>query len=260
MTKIIAIANQKGGVGKTTSAINIGIGIARMGYRVLLIDADPQANMTQALGYDAPDELENTLSDVIENIMNDRDTDPSETILEHSEGVHLIPSNVDLFGAEMSLFREMGRETIFRRYIEQISDRYDYILIDCMPSLGILTVNALVCADSVLIPTQAAYLSVKGLEQLLSVIGKVRKQMNPKLAVEGILLTMYNARTNYSRDIRELVKSAYGNDIKVFTQEIPVSVRAAEVSAVGKSIYTYDPKGKVAEAYKTVCEEVIANE
>ena len=256
MAKIIAIANQKGGVGKTTTTVSLGTGLAKQGKSVLLIDADAQANLTESLGYSRPDELDITLSDIIGNIINDKDITPSEGILKHQEGVDLVPANIDLSGVEVSLINAMSRETIFKRYLDIVKDEYDYILIDCMPSLGILTVNALVCADSVLIPAQAAFLSLKGLEQLLSIIGKVKRQMNKNLQIEGILLTMFDSRTNYAKDIKQLLNNSYGEAIKVFDQVIPVSVRAAETSATGKSIYLHDPTGKVAAAYEAICQEV----
>lgn len=260
MTKIIAIANQKGGVGKTTTAVSLGIGLVNLGYRVLLIDADPQANLTQSLGFDAPDELKITLSTIMGKIASDTDPEQSEGILMHQEGIELLPASIELSGLEISLVNAMSRETILKRYVESLGASYDYIIIDCMPSLGVLTVNALVCADSVLIPAQASYLSLKGLEQLLMVIGRVRKQMNRELKVEGIILTMFDSRTNYAKDIRKLLEDSYGRQIKIFEQVIPVSVRAAETSAAGKSIFKYDPLGKVAEAYNGICQEVIRHE
>lgn len=260
MAKIIAIANQKGGVGKTTTAVNLGTGLARYGKRVLLIDADAQANLTECLGFEAPDELETTLSDIIEKTVNGDIISPHEGILRHQEGTELLPSNISLSGAEMSLSNVMCRETILRRYIGMVSDAYDYILIDCMPSLGVLTINALACADSVIIPAQAEYLPVKGLEQLLKVIGMVKLQMNPGLEIEGILLTMFNARTILSREIRETLTEAYGGNIRIFETQIPRSVKASETCCEGKSIYMHDPDGKVAKAYENLCREVLENE
>ena len=260
MAKIIAIANQKGGVGKTTTAVNLGTGLVRHGKRVLLIDADAQANLTECLGFEAPDELDMTLSDIIEKTVNGDILSPGEGILKHGEGTELIPSNISLSGVEMSLSNVMCRETILRRYVEMVSGLYDYILIDCMPSLGVLTINALACADSVIIPAQAEYLPVKGLEQLLKVIGMVKFQMNPGLEIEGILLTMFNSRTNLSKEIKEILTEAYGGSIRIFETQIPRSVKASETCAEGKSIYLYDPEGKVAKAYESLCMEVLANE
>ena len=180
-----------------------------------------------------------------------------EGILHHEEGVDLIPANISLSGMEVSLVNAMSRETILKQLIEPMKRQYDFILLDCMPSLGMLTVNALAAADNVLIPVQAQYLSAKGLEQLLQTVNKVRRQINPKLRIEGILLTMVDGRTNYAKDISNLIRETYGSKIKVFGTDIPHSVRAAEISAEGKSIFRHDPKGKVAEAYRVLTKEVV---
>ncbi len=259
MCKVIAVANQKGGVGKTVTCVNLGIGLAREGKRVLMIDADPQGSLTISLGYPEPDKMENTLSTVLMNVINDEEFDPEEGLLHHAEGVDILPGNIELSGMEISLIGVISRETILKAYVERVRAKYDYIIIDCMPSLGILTVNALACADSVLIPVQAAYLPVKGLQQLIKTIGRVKRQLNPKLQVEGILLTMVDNRTNYAKDIALQVYDAYSSSIKVFDCEIPLSVRAAEISAEGSSLYVYDPKGKAAFAYTSLIKEVISN-
>lgn len=260
MCRVIAIANQKGGVGKTTTTSNLGIGLEKQGKKVLLIDADAQGSLTASLGFTEPDKLEKTLASVMANIINDVDMPEDYGILRHEEGIDLLPGNIELSGLEVSLVNIMSRELVLRSYIEQIKDRYDYILIDCMPSLGMLTINAFACADSILIPVQAAYLPVKGLEQLIKTIGKVRRQINPKLSIEGILLTMVDSRTNYARDISALLLEVYGVRVKIFQNSIPFSVRAAEISAEGISIYQHDPKGKVANAYEMLTEEVLGNE
>ena len=244
MCKIIAIANQKGGVGKTTTTSNLGIGLAKQGKRVLLIDADAQGSLTASLGFTEPDKLEETLATVMANIINDVEMEYDYGILRHEEGIDLMPGNIELSGLEVSLVKE----------------RYDYILIDCMPSLGMITINAFACADSILIPVQAAYLPVKGLEQLIKTIGKVKRQINPKLSIEGILLTMVDCRTNYAKDISALLIENYGSKVRIFENSIPISVRAAEISAEGVSIYQHDPKGKVASAYQSLTEEVLGNE
>lgn len=260
MCKIIAIANQKGGVGKTTTTSNLGIGLAKQGKRVLLIDADAQGSLTASLGFTEPDKLEETLATVMANIINDVEIKDDYGILRHEEGVDLMPGNIELSGLEVSLVNVMSRELVMRSYIEQVKERYDYILIDCMPSLGMITINAFACADSILIPVQAAYLPVKGLEQLIKTIGKVKRQINPKLEIEGILLTMVDNRTNYAKDISTLLIENYGSRVKIFKESIPMSVRAAEISAEGVSIYQHDPNGKVASAYQSLTEEVLADE
>ena len=258
MCKIIAIANQKGGVAKTTTTINLGVGLSKVGKRVMLIDADPQGHLTMGLGF--PKNLRVTLKTMMENIIMGLEFDPREAILHHEEGIDLMPGNIELSGLEVSLVNVMIRERIMQEYISMVRDYYDYILIDCMPSLGMITINAFACADSILIPVQAAYLPVKGLQQLIKTIGKVKRQINPKLEIEGILLTMVDSRTNYARDISAMLKEAYGSRVKIFTNIIPISVRAAEISAEGVSIYKHDPKGKVASAYNSLTEEVLANE
>ncbi|MGN0375266.1 MAG: ParA family protein [Butyrivibrio sp.] len=260
MCKVIAVANQKGGVGKTTTTSNLGIGLAKSGKKVLLIDADAQGSLTASLGYTEPDSMEITLATVMGKLINDEDMEPMEGIIHHEEGVDLMPGNIELSGLEVSLVNVMSRERILMEYINIVGEYYDYILIDCMPSLGMVTINAFACADSVLIPVQAAYLPVKGLEQLIKTIGKVKRQLNSKLEIEGILLTMVDSRTNYARDISSMLKEAYGNRVRIFTNNIPISVRAAEISAEGVSIYKHDPKGKVSQAYNALTEEVLANE
>ena len=201
----------------------------------MLIDADAQGSLTASLGYTEPDRLEVTLATVMGNLINDEVIEPMEGILHHEEGIDLMPGNIELSGLEVSLVNVMSRERIMREYIGIVADYYDYILIDCMPSLGMITINAFSCADSILIPVQAAYLPVKGLQQLIKTIGKVKRQINPKLEIEGILLTMVDSRTNYAKDISAMLQEAYGSKIRIFANNIPISVRAAEISAEGIS-------------------------
>ncbi len=256
---VMAVVNQKGGTGKTTTCENLGIGLVREGKRVLLVDTDPQGSLTIALGNARPDDLQVTLTDLMEKVMQEQSIAPGEGILTHEEGVDLVPANITLSGLEVAMVNAMSRETILKQYLETVKDRYDFILLDCMPSLGMLTVNALAASDQVLIPVQANYLSAKGLEQLLQTVNKVKRQINPKLKIEGILLTMVDARTNYAKEISALIRDTYGGRLKVYDTDIPRSVRAAEISAEGVSIFAHDPGGKVAEAYKTLTKEVIAN-
>ena len=256
---VIAIANQKGGTAKTTTCENLGIGLAQQGQDVLLVDADPQGSLTIALGFQRPDEMEPTLSDMMERIIREEPILPCEGVLRHEEGVDLMPGNIALSGLEASLVNVMSRETILKQYLDTLKDRYDYILLDGSPSLGMLTINMLSAADSVLVPVQAQYLSAKGLEQLLTTISKVKRQINPKLRIEGVLLTMVDGRTNYNREIGDLIRETYGKKIRIYDTPIPRSVRAAEISAEGKSIYKHDPKGKVAEAYRQLTKDVLAD-
>ena len=255
-SKVIAITNQKGGVGKTTTAINLGIGLANKGKRVLLIDADQQASMSTALGIRDPDHLNVTLATIMQNIIDEKAFPDDYGIWQHPEGVAFMPANIELSGMETRLVNTMSREFVLKTYIDQIRGNYDYILIDCMPSLGLMNINALVAADSIVIPCQPNYLSTKGLNLLLGSVMKVRRTINPSLKIEGVLMTMVDGRTNNAKEIISTLRQNVGTNIRVFDTEIPHSVRAAECSLTGQSIYAYDRNGKVAQAYEEFTKEV----
>ena len=234
MGKVISVANQKGGVAKSTTTLNLGVGLARQGKKVLLIDADPQGSLTASLGYVEPDDIGTTLATIMMNIINDEEIAEDEGILHHEEQVDLLPANIELSALEVTMSNVMSRELIMKEYIDTMRSRYDYILIDCMPSLGMMTINALVASDMVLIPVQAAYLPVKGLQQLIRTISMVKKRLNRKLTIQGILLTMVDFRTNYAKDIASRVRETYGSKISIFENVIPLSVKVAEASRKGK--------------------------
>ena len=255
--KVIALTNQKGGVGKTTTAVNLGVGLAKQGKRVLLIDADAQANLTMALGYSRPDDLPITLSTIMQNIIDDKSFDVSQGILSHSEGVDLLPSNIELSGFEVRLINAMSRERVLKTYVNEVKKNYDYVLIDCMPSLGMITINALAAADSVVIPTQPHYLSAKGLELLLRSVSMVKRQINPKLRIDGILMT------NESREASEfksycvayMASSRYGVDTRGFNfSRLPKELAETDTQAFkGELGSMRDVLGEIqSEMYKSM--------
>ncbi len=258
--KVIAVTNQKGGVGKTTTAINLGIGLANQEKRVLLIDSDQQASMSSALGIRDPDHLDVTLATIMQNIIDEKEFPDDFGIWQHPEGIAFVPANIELSGMETRLVNTMSREYVLKAYVDQVRKNYDYILIDCMPSLGMMNINALVAADSLVIPCQPNYLSTKGLNLLLGSVMKVRRTINPSLKIDGILLTMVDGRTNHAKDIIAALRQSVGTNIRVFDAEIPRSVRVAEASMEGQSIYAYDRKGKAAVAYEALTKEVLDNE
>jgi chromosome partitioning protein len=257
--KITAICNQKGGVTKTTTTVNLGVGLAMQGKKVALADMDPQADLTAALGWRDTDALPITLADIMEKTINDEHFDPFSAILHHEEGIDLIPANIELSGIEMSLVNAMSREFTLKNYLSRIKHEYDRIIIDCPPSLSMLTINALAAADSVIVPVQAQYLPAKGMTQLMRTIGKVRKQINPGLKVDGILLTLADMRTNLARITADTLRQQYGSMLKIYKTQIPIAVKAAETSASGKSIFAYDKTGKAAQAYAEFTKEVLAD-
>ena len=258
--KVIAIANQKGGVGKTTTAVNLGVALGISGKKVLLIDADPQGSLTKSCKIDNADadKLEVTLSELMAYEMTGEDKDYIllNNSIKQFETVDLIPSNISLSGTETALFNCMSRESVLKRTIEPLKQKYDVILIDCMPSLGMMTINALAAADSVIIPCEPSFLSVKGLDLLLHSIAKIKRQINPELKIDGVLMTMVDSRTVNAREITSALRDAMGNSINVFNIEIPRSVRATECPNAGESIFVHDPGGKVAEAYALLTKEV----
>ncbi|MDU4697364.1 MULTISPECIES: ParA family protein [Paenibacillus] len=253
MSKIIAIANQKGGVGKTTTSVNLGAGLAAIGKKVLLIDIDPQGNTTSGVGINKAD-VANCIYDVLINEVH-----PKEAIAHTEiENLHIIPATIQLAGAEIELVPTISREVRLKKSLQPIRHLYDYILIDCPPSLGILTINSLTAADSVLIPIQCEYYALEGLSQLLNTVRLVQKHLNTSLQIEGVLLTMFDARTNLGIQVIEEVKKYFQQ--KVYKTVIPRNVRLSEAPSHGQSIITYDPRSKGAEVYLELAKEVVSYE
>lgn len=255
--KVIAITNQKGGVGKTTTTVNLGVGLARQGRRVLLLDADPQGSLSISLGIKQPDDLSVSLATIMQGVIEDESVPVDTAVHHHAEGVDFIPANIELSGIDVSLVNTMSREHVLKTHVTELRKHYDYVLIDCMPSLGMMPINALVAADSVIIPSQPNFLSTKGLNLLMRSIARVKRQINPSLNIDGILLTMVDSRTNNAKAIIASLRSTVGQNLRVFNSEIPYSVRAAECSNEGKSIFAHDKHGKVAQAYDALAQEVI---
>jgi chromosome partitioning protein len=258
MCKVIAICNQKGGVGKTSTAVNVGFELAASGKRVLLIDADPQGDLTSSLGIDQPDLLDITIATVMHDTVNDKSGSVKSAIMSHLDGLDFIPANIDLAAIEVLLASVMSREYILREIIDPLKESYDYILIDCMPSLGMITINVLTAAESIIIPVQAQYLPAKGMTQLISTVQKIQKKMNPNLNIMGIVLSMVSRQTNHQGAIKNFLRENYGESIRIFDTEIPFSVVAAETSMSGRSMRQFRKakNSKVAVAYKEFTQEV----
>lgn len=252
MGKIIAVANQKGGVGKTTTSVNLSSLLAKKGKKVVLLDADPQGNATSGLGVDK--NVEKSLYDVLVN------EEPVENTLQDTieKNLKICPSNVNLAGAEVELVSQMSREHRLKEQLDQIKDKYDYIFIDCPPSLGLITLNSFTAADSVLIPVQCEYYALEGLGQLINTINLVRKHLNKSLEIEGAVLTMYDIRTNLSNQVVKEVKKYF--DDKVYKTVIPRNVRLSEAPSFGMPITTYDPKSKGARSYEKLAKEFLKAE
>lgn len=255
--KVIAITNQKGGVGKTTTTFNLGVALAKQGKRVLVVDVDPQSNLTTYAGWYDENELKYTLTDLMEQSMNDDEIKTKECILHHKENVDLIPSNLSLSALENSLTYAMSREYTLRNCLSSIKDDYDYILLDCQPSLGMLTINALASANSVIIPVQSEYFALRGMADLFKIINKVRRQINPTLKIEGALITLVDSRTNLPKEIETQLKDNYGSILKIFNTQIPRAVKTAESTSSGGSVFSYDKNGTVASAYSSFAKEVL---
>lgn len=258
--KTIAIANQKGGVGKTTTAFSLGVSLANNNKKVLIVDADPQANLTTYMGYYDENELPVTLSTLLERYIEDKEINSEEAILHHQEKVDLIPSDLSLAMTESNLQNATSREYAMKNCLSSLKDKYDYIIIDCMPSLSMITTNALACSDQVIIPVQSQYLSARGMGNLLNIVSRVRRQLNKELKVGGILMTLVDNRTKLPFTIRKELEINFGNIVKLYDTQIPFAVKTAESSSKGKSIFAYDKNSKVAEAYSQFAKEVLRDD
>ncbi|MDL2287457.1 ParA family protein [Eubacteriales bacterium OttesenSCG-928-G02] len=260
--RVIAAVNQKGGVGKTNLSTNMSIGLAQRGYKVLIVDLDSQASQTVSLGWTQPDELPVNIATILSKVMESQSNrrsepiDPHDGILHHHEGVDLMPSGIELSGLELRMINAYRRESLLKSYVSMVRPDYDYIVLDCPPTLGVMTVNALAAADGIIVPVQPEFLSVVGMTQLFDTVAMVKEEINPTLKVEGVLFTLANMRTNLAKNTAEIVKEAYGDNIRIFPTPIPYSTKVKEASAAGKSIFAYEPNGKAAYAYEKLVEEV----
>ena len=253
--KVIAITNQKGGVGKTTTTVNLGVGLAKHGKRVLLIDADPQGSLTISLGERNPDQLSETLSDVMERIINDKSLPENFGLMRSAEGIDLMPANIELSGTEVGLFNVMSREYVLKSYIDSVSKNYDYILIDCPPSLGLLTLNALTSADFLIIPVQAQFLAMRGMAKITNVVGIVKERLNPNLNIGGIVITQFDKRKTLNKSVAELISESFCD--KVFKTVIRDNVSLAEAPIKGMNIFEYNKNSNGAKDYMELAKEVL---
>lgn len=258
-SKVIAIVNQKGGVGKTTTTLNLGYSLANRGHKVLLIDLDPQGSLTVSLGINNNDDLQNTIAKLMAMEIMDEQLPRREEFILPIGKLDLIPCNIELAGIEVSLVNAISRETILKHVIEEFRNEYEYIIIDCSPSLGMLTINALAASNSVIIPVTPEYLSAKGLEMLLMNIGRTKKKINPDIKIDGILLTMYVERMKLSRTVKQMIEETYGQQIHIYNSCIPKSVRVGESSLENVSVIQYDKSNKVSIAYENFALEVMGN-
>jgi chromosome partitioning protein len=255
--KTIACVNQKGGVGKSVTSTNLGVGLAKHGKRVLIVDCDCQASQTISLGWKEPDTLPVTLATLLGNQMARKSCDPHDGILHNAEGVDLLPSSIELSGLELRMVNVMNREALLRKLLTPLQAEYDFIVLDCPPTLGMVTINALSAADSVIVPVQPEFLSVVGMTQLFDTVAEIREQINPELRVDGVLITLANMRTTLARNSVDAIRAAYGGAVRIYSTPVPYSVKVKEASTVGQSVFAYEPGGKAAAAYDSLVKEVL---